>query len=67
MKIKNLLIASLLFSTTAPFDEVKDTIKQQLTKNISDNRFKSNVENLLTELNTTGKSDKIRLSQRYEL
>ncbi|OTQ40204.1 peptidyl-prolyl cis-trans isomerase, partial [Gilliamella apis] len=51
----------------APFDEVKDTIKQQLTKNISDNRFKSNVENLLTELNTTGKSDKIRLSQRYEL
>ena len=51
----------------APFDEVKDSIKQQLTKDISDNRFKSNVENLLTELNTTGKSDKIRLSQRYEL
>ena len=51
----------------APFDEVKDAIKQQLTKDISDNRFKSNVENLLAELNTTGKSDKIRLSQRYEL
>ena len=51
----------------APFDEVKDAIKKQLTKDISDNRFKSNVENLLTELNTTGKSDKIRLSQRYEL
>lgn len=51
----------------APFDEVKEDINRKLSKDISENRFKANVENLLNELNTTGKSDKISFSNKYVL
>lgn len=51
----------------APFDEVKEEINRKLSKNISESRFKANVENLLNELNTTGKSDKISFSNKYIL
>ncbi|MCX8580616.1 SurA N-terminal domain-containing protein [Gilliamella sp. B3482] len=51
----------------APFDEVKEDINRKLYKDISENRFKANVENLLNELNTTGKSDKISFSNKYVL
>ena len=51
----------------APFDEVKEEINRKLSKNISESHFKANVENLLNELNTTGKSDKISFSNKYVL
>ncbi|MCX8674097.1 SurA N-terminal domain-containing protein [Gilliamella sp. B3023] len=51
----------------APFDEVKDEINKKLSKNISESRFKANVESLLNELNTTGNSDKVSFSKKYVL
>lgn len=51
----------------APFDEVREIINNKLSKDIVENRFKANVDNLLNELNTTGKSDKISFSNKYVL
>jgi parvulin-like peptidyl-prolyl isomerase len=51
----------------APFDEVREIINKKLYKDIAENRFKTTVADLLTELKSKGKSDKVDFSRRYVL
>lgn len=51
----------------APFDEVKDEINKRLNSDIANSRFKSTVDEILTELNTSGDSDKIHFTKKNTL
>lgn len=51
----------------APFEEVRDEINKKLHDEIANNRFKSTVEEILTELNTSGHTDKIHFVKKYTL
>ncbi|MCX8664335.1 MULTISPECIES: SurA N-terminal domain-containing protein [unclassified Gilliamella] len=51
----------------APFEEVKDEINTKLYQNIANERFKSTVNNILTQLNETGSSSNVNFSQSVKL
>lgn len=51
----------------ASFDEVKDEIDKKIKSTIASSRFKSTVDNILTELNNTGESDHVLFNKNYVL
>lgn len=51
----------------ASFDEVKDEIDKKIKSTIASSRFKSTVDNILTELNNKGESDQVLFNKNYVL
>ncbi|OCG23852.1 hypothetical protein A9G11_04250 [Gilliamella sp. wkB108] len=51
----------------APFEEVKDEINKKLHYEIASDRFKSTVDEILKELNTSGESNQLHFAIQYKL
>jgi parvulin-like peptidyl-prolyl isomerase len=51
----------------ASFDEVKDEIHKKLLTQMTQNKFKSSVDNILAELNETGKAKNVQFVKKYTL
>ena len=51
----------------APFEEVQDEINKKLYQNIANERFTSTVDNILAQLNETGRSSNVNFAQSYKL
>jgi parvulin-like peptidyl-prolyl isomerase len=51
----------------APFDEVKDDIHKKLFTEKAQSQFRSSVDNILTQLNETGKAKNVQFAKKYVL
>ncbi|MCO6544606.1 MAG: SurA N-terminal domain-containing protein [Gilliamella sp.] len=51
----------------APFDEVKDDIHKKLFTEMVQNQFKSSVDNILIQLDETGKAKNVKFAKKYTL